>query len=59
MKFADFAKKTANKGVLTFLDAYLLASFIDDNMTAILNSIYSAYMRKLICFYDWKKYGWE
>lgn len=37
----------------------LLASFIEENMAEILESTHSTYMRKLICFYDWKKYGWE
>lgn len=37
----------------------LLASFIGDNMEEMLRSSHSTYMRKLICFYDWKKYGWD
>ena len=41
-------------------DLLLLRSFIlkyfDDFL--IKNNNYSTYMRKLICFYDWKKYGW-
>lgn len=40
-------------------DLPLLASFIEENMAEILKSNHSSYMRKLICFYDWKKYGWE
>lgn len=40
-------------------DLPLLASFIEENMVEILKPNHSTYMRKLICFYDWKKYGWE
>lgn len=38
-----------------------LREFIEKNFNDFLikHSNYSTYMRKLICFYDWKKYGWE
>lgn len=38
-----------------------LRDFIEKNFNDFLikHSNYSTYMRKLICFYDWKKYGWE
>lgn len=38
-----------------------LREFIEKNFNDFLikHSSYSTYMRKLICFYDWKKYGWE
>lgn len=34
--------------------------FINENMNDFLvkSNTYSTFMRKLICFYDWKKYGW-
>ena len=37
-----------------------LKVFIKDNFNDFLikKCNYSTYMRKLICFYDWKKYGW-
>lgn len=37
-----------------------LCSFIDKNFNDFLikSNRYSTSMRKLICFYDWKKYGW-
>lgn len=39
----------------------LLASFIADNVGEYLYKKHSkaTFMRKLICFYDWKKYGWS
>ena len=42
-------------------DLPLLASFIENNISEFLvNKNYkSTSMRKLICFYDWKKYGWS
>lgn len=38
-----------------------LKDFIERNINDFLikSSSYSTYMRKLVCFYDWKKYGWE
>lgn len=38
-----------------------LGSFIDKNFNDFLitHNSYSTYMRKLICYYDWLKYGWE
>ena len=38
-----------------------LKDFIERNINDFLikSNSYSTYMRKLICFYDWKKYGWE
>lgn len=38
-----------------------LRDFIKDNFNDFLvkKNSYSTYMRKLICFYDWKKYGWQ
>ena len=37
-----------------------LREFIKSNFNDFLvkRNGYSTYMRKLICFYDWKKYGW-
>lgn len=39
----------------------ILCTFINKNFNDFLikHNNYSTYMRKLICFYDWKKYGWE
>ncbi len=39
----------------------ILGNFINKNFNDFLikHNNYSTYMRKLICFYDWKKYGWE
>lgn len=39
----------------------ILCDFIERNFNDFLikHNSYSTYMRKLICFYDWKKYGWE
>ena len=39
----------------------ILCDFIERNFNDFLikHNNYSTYMRKLICFYDWKKYGWE
>lgn len=39
----------------------LLCSFIEKNFNDFLikKNFHSTYMRKLICFYDWKRYGWE
>ena len=39
----------------------ILCNFINKNFNDFLikRNNYSTYMRKLICFYDWKKYGWE
>lgn len=38
-----------------------LKDFIERNINDFLikSNSYSTYMRKLVCFYDWKKYGWE
>lgn len=38
-----------------------LRDFIEHNFNDFLikHNNYSTYMRKLICFYDWKRYGWE
>jgi hypothetical protein len=38
-----------------------LRDFIKVNFNDFLvkKNSYSTYMRKLICFYDWKKYGWH
>lgn len=38
-----------------------LRNFIEANFNDFLikDNPYSTYMRKLICFYDWKVYGWE
>ena len=38
-----------------------LREFIERNFNDFLikNNSYSTYMRKLICFYDWKKFGWQ
>lgn len=42
-------------------DFDILREFIEKNFNDFLikYNTYSTYMRKLICFYDWKKYGWE
>lgn len=42
-------------------DLPLLASFIENNISEFLvkKNSKSTSMRKLICFYDWKKYGWS
>lgn len=40
---------------LASLRSFILKYF-DDFL--IKSNNYSTYMRKLICFYDWKKYGW-
>ena len=42
-------------------DLPLLASFIDENINEFLvrKNSFSTFMRKLVCFYDWKKYGWR
>lgn len=42
-------------------DFDFLRDFIERNFNDFLikKNNYSTYMRKLICFYDWKKYGWE
>lgn len=39
----------------------VLRHFIERNFNDFLvkKNGYSTNMRKLICFYDWKKYGWE
>lgn len=39
----------------------ILCNFINKNFNDFLikRNNYSTYMRQLICFYDWKKYGWE
>ena len=38
-----------------------LREFIERNFSDFLikNNNYSTYMRKLICFYDWKRFGWQ
>ena len=38
-----------------------LCSFIEHNFYDFLikKNSYSTFMRKLICYYDWLKYGWE
>lgn len=40
---------------LDLLNRFILQNF-DDFLTK--KNQHSTYMRKLICFYDWKKYGW-
>lgn len=42
-------------------DLDILRDFIERKFNDFLinKNNYSTYMRKLICFYDWKKYGWE
>ena len=39
----------------------LLSTFISEHINDFLvkKNNYSTFMRKLICFYDWKKYGWQ
>ena len=45
-------------------DLQTLKKFMEDNFNDFLVSgnkaqkQYSTYFKKLICFYDWKKYGW-
>ena len=42
-------------------DLDTLKDFIERNINDFLikSNSYSTYMRKLVCFHDWKKYGWE
>ncbi len=46
---------------ITIDDLPLLASFINEHLNEFLvkKHRYSTFMRKLICYFDWKKYGWE
>ena len=51
--------------LIPYLDVHddemdILKEFIQNNFNDFLvkKSSYSTYMRRLVCFYDWKKYGW-
>lgn len=58
-------KKVAFIPYLTIQDEDLpkLKTFISNHINEFLvnsnNTAHSTFMRKLICFYDWRKYGWK
>ena len=58
-------KKVAFIPYLTIKDEDLpiLKTFISNHINKFLvnsdNATHSTFMRKLICFYDWRKYGWK
>ncbi|WP_293765919.1 SIR2 family protein [uncultured Aquitalea sp.] len=61
--FSDFIKSATEPEILcltplfTFIDLDALLEYITQNYERIINSKYKYHFRRLMAFYDWKKYG--
>ena len=63
MTFRQFKEQASENAFLTLtpyhpdVDLDILENYIKDNYKNLMNNNKKYFFRKLICFYDWLKYG--